>query len=110
MVGREALRFVQGPKEDVSVEEKSISTHSLYSLNSSSGASKSSAIQILPLSAPSKEGFLDVVVGGTRRATTLPWRVTAISSPPSARLTSSENLALASATDMFMAAILMTII
>jgi len=48
--------------------------------------------------------------GGIRRATIFPCRVTTISSPPSARLTSSENFALASATEMFMALTFMTII
>src|SRR4051794_3657793 len=43
---RKPFRFVECPEKDVSIEENAVSTHSRYSLNSSKGSSKSSAIQI----------------------------------------------------------------
>src|SRR5690606_16390140 len=90
------------PDQRVRIEEIA-PTHLIYSFHSGPSSSKSSAIQTLPSSAPNKLFFVEAA-GGISRATTLPWRVMSTSSPASARLTSSENFALASAIDMFMLA------
>jgi hypothetical protein len=91
-------------QQNMCIEQKALA-HFVYSSHSGPSSSKSSAIQNLPLYAPMRlfpSGLGSS--GGISRATTLPWRVTSTSSPASARLTSSENFALASAMGTFMSA------
>src|ERR1700737_998946 len=81
------------PDDDTGVQQKS-AIH-MYSLNPSSGASKSSAISIWPLKI--FHGiFLLLRARRVSLATGLPWLAITISSPAAARLTSRERLLFAS--------------